>query len=249
MKNLQSIRPVSVPVGLINVDHSYQRQLSATRVKKIAEALDSGAVKAISLSRRSDGTLWVYDGQHTLAAFKVAGIDHIPALIVDGCKEQEAMWFLLINGGASKRVTQREKLAPGVVSGDPAAVSVHGLLAKHGVTVISGGSAGVRQTNAVGLMQKLAARDSGLLGRVFDEITAAWCDQPLAWSGRIISGVSGVMARDDGAEVMRLLRKKRITPQRIEDAISAAQAVGGMAGSSGWGIAGDVMLKLAGVKK
>lgn len=248
MKNQTSI-PALVPVGMINTDHSYQRQLSAARVKRIAEAMDSGAVKAVSLSQRPDGSLWVYDGQHTVAAFIQSGQTHVPALIVPGSQEQEARWFLLINGGASKSVSQREKLAPGVVSGEPGAVLLQELMTRYCVTVKSGGAAGAGQTNAVGLLRKIAGKSPDLLRAVFREIDGAWREHPLAWTGRIISGVAAICGRDDSAEVFKSLKRKRITPQRIEDAISAAQALRGVAGGSGWGLAAEVMLSLAGAAK
>jgi hypothetical protein len=247
MKTQASI-PVLVPVSMINTDHSYQRQLSPARVRRIAEAMDSGAVKAVSLSQRSDGSLWVYDGQHTVAAFVQSGQTHVPALIVQGSQEQEARWFLLINGGASKSVSQREKLAPGVVSGDPGAVLLQALMTNYGVTVKSGGAAGAGQTNAVGLLRKIAGKSPDLLRAVFREIDSAWRDQPLAWTGRIVSGAAAICGRDDAHEVFKALKRKRVTPQRIEDAISAAQAVQGVAGGAGWGMAADVMLSLAGVR-
>ena len=237
-----------VAVDSINVDHSYQRQISMPRVTQIARAVEIGAVKAVSLSRRADGSLWVYDGQHTVAALREAGRTLVPAVIVSGTREQEAAWFLLINGGASKRVSQRDKLAPGIVSGNAAATLVGALLHRHGVTVKKGGASAGRKTNAVGLLTSLAASSPDALHRAMDFIGSAWGDLDLAWSGRIISGVAALCRCSDGDAVLSALAKRGITPQRIEDAIAALQSVQGVASAGGWALSERVMRTLSGVK-
>lgn len=244
MKNAEGQELAFVSVGMINVDHSYQRKLEEARVKRISGARNAGAVKAVSLSRRADGTLWVYDGQHTVAEARLAGREFVPAVIIDGDPRREAEWFLLVNGG-SKRVSQRDIQHAGVVAGDKISELVRDMLEAHGVRVKAGGVAGKGETNAVGLLRKLAKSHPVRLELAFDLIDAAWADEPLAWTGRIISGVFDLTAQPDGVDVAHAMKRKKITPQRIEDAISAAQAVHGVAGNAAWGISAQVMRKLA----
>lgn len=232
-----------IPVTAINVDPTYQRRTDAARVKRIAAALDEGAMKAISVSERPDGSLWVYDGAHTVAAARLAGMSRVPALIVRGTREQEARWFLAINGG-SKRVSQRDTQHAGVAASDAVAVLVDRLMSAHGLTVQSGGQARPGKTNAVGLLRTLAKRDPAGLEAAMGVIGGLWPSEPLAWSGRVISGVHGAIAKAGADAVRAGLKARKVTPQRIEDGIAV---LGKVAGGSGWSAAASVVISLAGV--
>ncbi len=234
-----------VPVTSINVDESYQRPTDAARVKRIAAALDGGAMKAVSLSKRADGTLWCYDGAHTVAAARAAGWAAVPALIVNGSRREEAHWFLAINGG-SKRVSQRDTQRAGVAADDTVAVLVERLMSERSITVQGGGQARPGRTNAVGLLRTLARRDAEGLTAAMDVIRALWAAEPLAWSGRVIRGVYDASKQAGADELRAGLKAHKVTPQRIEDAISV---LGDAGKQSGWTSAGAVVLKLAGCAK
>ena len=47
-----------VRVDAIHIDEKYQRKLDLKRIDRLKRAYNRGACKAISLSRRADGTLW-----------------------------------------------------------------------------------------------------------------------------------------------------------------------------------------------
>lgn len=82
---------------ILNVDRTYQRPLKNT-YKRIAAQFDPLLVGVITLSRRADGTIWILDGQHRVAAAKEKNIETLDALIYEGLTiEQEAYIFSMQN--------------------------------------------------------------------------------------------------------------------------------------------------------
>ena len=68
----------------LNVDHTYQRDLDQTLAQKIARDYDIVAVDPIIVSMRSDGSLWIVNGQHRAAAAKITGETEILAYVHHG---------------------------------------------------------------------------------------------------------------------------------------------------------------------
>lgn len=242
---IETMRFAHVPVDAVMVDCSYQRPTDGNQVKDIAGAFEAGAVKAVSLSERADGSLWCYDGAHTVAAARAAGWATVPALIVQGDPEREARWFGAING-KSRRVSQRDAQRAGVVARHPVALLVNALMSANGIVSQGGGQARPGRTNAVGLLRTLARRDAEGLTAAMDVIRALWAAEPLAWSGRVIRGVYDASKQAGADELRAGLKAHKVTPQRIEDAISV---LGDAGKQSGWTSAGAVVLKLAGCAK
>lgn len=61
------------------VDHKYQREIDEKRVDKIVKEFDGDVFNAPKVSRRKDGKYYVFDGQHSLAAWKkMCGIHRTP---------------------------------------------------------------------------------------------------------------------------------------------------------------------------
>lgn len=59
-----------IPVGKLNIDHMYQRNLVMPWAKWIADHFQKDLVETLQVSFR-DGRYWVFDGQHTLTALKL----------------------------------------------------------------------------------------------------------------------------------------------------------------------------------
>jgi hypothetical protein len=57
----------------IRVDTQYQRPINIAHVRKIANEFDERAFGVILVSERADGSVYVIDGQHRLAAVKSMG--------------------------------------------------------------------------------------------------------------------------------------------------------------------------------
>lgn len=223
-----------VHISSINVDTAYQRHTDQRRIAKAARAFQSGAVKAVSLSRRHDGSLWCYDGQHTVEIMRLCGATHVPAVIVGGTQEQEAFWFSLMNGAGVSKATQRDVHKAGVVSGDECSVYVDSLLHKYGVTVAKGG-AKARTTSAIGSLRMWAKQDKTRLDLVMDAVSSLWKDHDHAWTQIVLRGMWDCATDGQLDRVIVGAKKNKVTPRRILDLAGGLQsATGAEGGGSGY---------------
>src|SRR3990167_4119708 len=76
----------------------YQRTLDEARVKKIVDNYDPHLIGTILVARRSDGSLWVIDGQHRVAALRLLGHSVVLATVyADTTDAGEALLFVAAN--------------------------------------------------------------------------------------------------------------------------------------------------------
>lgn len=239
-----------IEISGLNIDPSYQRALDERRVARTAKAFSLGAVKAISVSRRDCGKMYVYDGQHTVAAARMQGIDRLPAVIVDGDQKREAQWFLAINGGSAKRVSQRQIQKAGVVAGDELSAMAQEILASYSIQISNGGSI-AGSTNAIAAIKRYLILSPTHLRSAMDAINFLWRDDPWAWSGVILRGMFEI-ARDDSLsllpDVVKACRRKKIVPRRVMDVASAMQLASSGGSGGGAGHAKAAILKLCDLK-
>jgi hypothetical protein len=218
-----------VDIDRINVDPEYQRTLDVKRVAKVAEAFSAGAIKAISLSRRADGSLWCYDGQHSLEIMRAKGVMQVPAVIVSGSQKQEAAWFLLMNGAGVRKASQREQQSPGVVAGDEVSIKTQELMDSYGILMAKGGARS-GMTSAIGSIKTWIKSDHARLIRAMDMIDRLWCNEDHAWTQIVIRGAWDIAGTDKLAAVEAGLIKQKVTPRRVLDVAGAMQAATGTGG-------------------
>lgn len=219
-----------VDVKSINIDHSYQRQLDVKRIKRLQKAYDNGACKAVSLSMREDGSLWVYDGQHTLALAVASGLKIVPAVIVKGDQKKEARWFLLMNGSGVAKATVRERHTASVTMGDEVANGVQCLLSKYNLTVAKGGTK-AGQTSAIGSIRNWYRDNHKRLENVFCVIDDLWRDEDSAWTQVLMRGLWDIAQNDEMLKQVHMgLKKYKITPRRILDTAAGMQSATGVPG-------------------
>lgn len=236
-----------VPISTIRVDEAYQRPLDQKRIERLRRAFDRGASKAISVSRRPNGSLYVYDGQHTLELCRAMGLESIAAVIVDGDQQKEARWFLLMNGAGVSKARARETHVAAIVADDPVAKEVQDLMDTYGILLAKGGSkAGTM--SAIGTMRTWVKADKERLVRAMDVIDRLWCTEDHAWTQVVMRGAWDIAADHELlVQVETGLAKHKVTPRRILDTAHGMQeATGTPGGGSGYSKA--AYLKLAKVK-
>lgn len=235
---------IFLDVAAVKVDSRYQRTLDEKRIARLRRAYDRGACKAISVSRRADGDLYVYDGQHTLELCRAMGLETIPAVVVDGDFQKEARWFLLMNGAGVSKATARDAHRAAVVAGDPVAAGVQELLRMYGLTVAAGG-ARKGATSAIGTLRTWAKADIGRLMRAMGMISRLWSEEDHAWT-QIVLRAAWDVAADDGmlTAVEAGLSKRKVTPRRLLDTAAGMQSATGLPGG-GSGYAKRAILQLA----
>lgn len=104
MSNTYSIcgkRIASVPLTLMRLDMSYQRQLSTT-ISRLAREFNMDSCDFLLASYR-DGVFYLLDGQHRKAAAEILGITELPCIIFTGLtREEEALIFARQNRNVNK---------------------------------------------------------------------------------------------------------------------------------------------------
>lgn len=122
----------------LNVDHSYQRYHTDPKVLEKARSWSWLACGALSIGRRSDGTLWVIDGQHRyLAACRRSDIKVLPCMVYESQgPEVEAIAFLNMTAGR-KPMNAVEKFKARIVGKDPVALEIQALVEQSGRRVAS----------------------------------------------------------------------------------------------------------------
>lgn len=86
---------VAIPASKIGVDYTYQRPIIREHVNDIARTFDPDKVGAIVVSGRADGSYWVLDGQHRIAAMRLIGYDDpVQCVVYSGLSiKREATMF------------------------------------------------------------------------------------------------------------------------------------------------------------
>lgn len=133
-------RVISISLDILNIDDAYQRTLNRSLVEKIVEHFDPAGVGLIAVSRRSDGTYWVIDGQHRVEALRLLGIPTVMC-IVEETEDQatEASVFMLRN--TRKEVLAFDKFRARLTAKDPDAVAIDATCRSYGFPLARCGGA------------------------------------------------------------------------------------------------------------
>ena len=198
---------VQIDKNSINVDHRYQRALNDRKRLDIAGNFNWVAFGAVSVNRRSDGSLWAIDGQHRLSAAKSReDITTIPCIIfeIPDNIEEEAAAFLALNT-LRKPLTSREKFKAQLVKGDPIAVEADELIREAGRSLDSS-AVGVSIDCLTALMSII--REDGNNARVVWPLIAELCEGQRI-DNRLVQGVAYLERKliDEDGERVSLLNK------------------------------------------
>lgn len=122
------------PIGSMRVDREVQRQLDGNRANEIASNFNPTGFGIITVSVRKDGSTYIVDGQHRIAALRLMGVgdDHlVQCEVFTGlAKSDEAALFRVRNAFKQIRVYDRFRVR--VIEGDPVAVVLNNALERYG---------------------------------------------------------------------------------------------------------------------
>lgn len=224
-----SVRLVDAqPIADIQVHEGAQRALDSGRAKRMSENLVPSALGTVLLSERVDGSLWVVDGQHRLAACRLAGVTHVRAEIHEGLDVAgEATLFMLKNReGVKPNILDECKV--GFNAGLPLFVDVHNTLDKFGLKLGPAPSTNIIAA-AAGVVRVVNAGGPELLERTLSVIVNAWPNgSKERWDGLLIGAVSSFLEKHgeqvDDEELSKRLGKSKISiPVEIGRRAHAAQ--------------------------
>jgi len=179
-----------VPVNEMFLDHSYQRLGEERRIQKLADNWNNLAAGVLYVAKRRNGKYAVIDGQHRWGAAKKLGIEHLPALVIEGLTiAQEAMLFVQFNRDR-KAASSVEVFRASVAHGDQMAIDIERILSLHGLQVGNK----TEEFRALGSARKIYERFGWeVLAAIVGTTTRAWPSDPKgAADGHIMMGIAGL---------------------------------------------------------
>jgi ParB-like chromosome segregation protein Spo0J len=207
----------------LKVDPRYQRTVSVSMVKRLANGWDDLAAGVIIASRRKDGEVVLLDGQHRVAAAIQRGKKALVAVVYDGLSvKDEARMFTLIN--TNRRAVQKTtQFKARLLYGEPTATRIAGLLAD------VGGEIGQNKLTAVGAIERIFQLNPRALKLAMEILHEAYgkLDSSTAPATMILA--IGMLANDE----RRLDRKRLLTVLRQRDAKTWSRTAGRAARATG----------------
>lgn len=211
-----------VLVNALQIDRRYQRRESQAWVDKIAGKYDPDLMRPLDVSRRSDGSLWIMDGQHRYFALVQLGYGDvlIPCHVYEGLTiEQEAKIF--DTQDAIKRMTPQDRFRAKLTGNDPAAHSLKRLVERNGYTInLTDTLVGNGRFVCVGTLEEIVSSyGEPRLDAVLGLTRGAWGDDTEGLSRLVLIGLVMFEARYgtigyDGARAVRVLAQT--TPAELE---------------------------------
>jgi hypothetical protein len=209
-----------IPISDLYVDPHYQRPLREAKLQRFTTKFDFNAVGALWVSKRSEHTYAIIDGQHrTESIRRVFGDDaEAPCLVFTGLTdEEEAQLFVLaqnrvhLGPGQEFKAELHAKL--------PEAIAIKELAERYGFsitsTVVDRNADGVIM--AIGALRGVYRLSPEVLDRTLMVLSEAWEGERRSLQQDFIRGMGAFLNRYEGeASIDRLITKLRtLSPQNL----------------------------------
>lgn len=195
-----------------------QRNMILGHGSRIEREFDPRAVGLLVVSRRSDGTLWLLDGQHRAYAMRRRGIELAECIVYDNLTRQEeaALWRMLNRHLATKPL---DNFISDLEAGNPKAVEINRVVLACGFRIATYYSSyfskeGKRLIAAVGALDWIFERGgSSALSDVLTIISDVYADERMAVGIKMLEGLHVFLSvYADQIHRDRLFRVMRATP-------------------------------------
>lgn len=188
--------------SVLNVDPIYQRNLNQVWVKRICDHWDFDRVRTPWVSMREDGSLYIVDGQHTVAAWQIMCGPNTPILckVYRGLTYDEEVTMFLNQAKDVHPVSKLTLLNSMYQTGDVDVNDMVRAASEAGVEVKfeSGGPAFGRCVAAVALYQMWKTLSRRDFVEALQVITAAWQGQKESYAAGIIKGMTNIYKKYKG---------------------------------------------------
>lgn len=225
----------------IQVDRQYQRPLHRDHVTKIMRSFDPLAIGTVTVSQRDDGSYWVIDGQHRLAALIEMGRGDrpIPCVVYTGLSVgQEADKFFMQS--RVRRIHPIDLFKARLFAGDPVAMGINKVVTGAGFKVEAGGKSDTHIQAPATLELIYTIHGPERLAEVLGMVGNIWSGQKRSVPQYIISGINAAITRYPRIDRDRLVRVLRETP--AEDMERTAKAMRRFTNDRGATIYGRTMI-------
>lgn len=191
---------VKLTVRDIDSDPAYQRELDESRVEAMAKEIDLTRIGVPVVSQRRGGKHVALDGQHRLAAMRLAGLDgnKIFCEVHNGLSlVEEAELFLKLNNGR-KSVRAFDKYRAQMTAQEPATVEMTRIVNSLGLKI--GAAPGKNTICAIRALESVHKRGNNL--DLVLAILKQWGrGDAAAFDGDLIKDMSRFLAEYDGVDV------------------------------------------------
>lgn len=223
-----------VPIDSLEVDHSYQRDLSLDLVEKIGREYDRSAIGAITVSKRANGAYYIVNGQHRGAGALRAGETVIIAEVFEGLTVEEES-ALRLKGNTRRGDRPQERFQAQVRAGDPESLAIVNIVSLFD-TKVNRSPDQKRGINAVASLEDIYRRDRNgtLLTRVLEFIQESLGEvQGANTAVPVLKGVAFMLERH-GSEMDRKRMVEKIREHGVRGIHRIATAHQAALGGAKW---------------
>lgn len=187
-----------VGVDRLQIDDAYQRSIESTKaqqlITRIARDWDWRLFQPLSAARRSNGDLFVIDGQHRLAAARLrADLTHLPCVIgnFDGVQD-EAAAFAAMNR-QRRAMTKLETYRAELAAGDAKAVQAVQLIEQAGLKLAKHSNTATWAPGTIdcigGVVRGIGQNGNTVTLNALIAMGEAWAETRITCSGSVLFGL------------------------------------------------------------
>jgi hypothetical protein len=187
----------------LKIDEEYQRTLSAgasqSLIRRIAMHWDWGLCQPLFVARRSDGGLYVVDGQHRLEAARLRGdIWQLPCVVTSfATMADEAAAFVSLNQ-QRRPLTQLDLFKAALAGGDFEAAQIHVAVKDASLEIAPHTNAGAWKPDVIanigGLQRCYRVHGLQVLTIALGVLARSFRGEVIRYAGSIFPGIEGVVA-------------------------------------------------------
>lgn len=221
---------------------TYQRRVDRRHVARIAEHFDWAQLQPVTISQRADGSRFIIDGQHRIAALMQLGHGQtrIPCAVYTGLSvEAEGELFAGLNLGR-KSLTPQERFRAALVAGEEEAHAIKATVERHGFRVnLDSGLRDHGGIPGIGALRHIVKNTTATtLDEVLGVAAAAWGTEE-GPSATVLRGLSVFIRRYRGQyDRARLVERLRtVAPGRVESDGKDAKTILGLGSDEAVGYA------------
>lgn len=208
-----------LPISVLNVDTAYQKPLSKAHVKRIVAKFNPMGVGHIEVSKRADGTYWIFDGQHRTESYRTMGIQEIDCIVYEGLSiVDEANGYLYKNTTMKQTASQQFKVE--LEAKDPDALLISEILHSQGLKVYVKNEGG--QIAAVKEVKRIYKKHGAIhLKTTISVLKESFGNDKNAYQGFVLGGVSEFIKKyENNPKYDQTFLIKRLKKVTLEGLIS-----------------------------
>lgn len=135
--------PMDVASWMLNIDTTYQALAprNPRLIKEIGRSFDMALFGRLSVARRANGALFVFDGRHRLDGARAANVTPLPCDVYDVPDRKREIELFLVRNTRIRKVPQGMLFMAEVCRGDEDAVALNRLVQRAGMAIVDANTA------------------------------------------------------------------------------------------------------------